>query len=64
MQKLHRKITKMDAIINELNYKAQNNSRLIYELRLASQLDIDYIFGKAVLGTDKCGGVGYSKHLS
>lgn len=47
-----------------MNVKAENNSRLLYELRKISEVDIDYLFGKAILGTDKCGGIGYSKKYS
>jgi hypothetical protein len=28
------------------------------------KVDVDYIFGKALLGTDKCGGIGYSINSS
>lgn len=47
-----------------MSVKAENNSRLLYELRKKCQIDIDYLFGKAVLGTEKCGGVGYSKNTN
>lgn len=57
-------MSKMNTLFMNLKEKADNNSRLLYELRLTNQIDLDYIFGKVVLGTDKCGGYGYSKHLS
>jgi hypothetical protein len=28
------------------------------------EIDVDYIFGKTLLGTDKCGGIGYSYNES
>lgn len=47
-----------------MSVKAENNSRLLYELRKKCQIDIDYIFGKTVLETEKCGGLGYSKNTN
>ena len=29
-----------------------------------SDIDIDYLFGVTILGTDKCGGLGYGKSNS
>ena len=54
----------MDKIIIESAVKADNNSKLLYALRMATNLDIDHIFGRVVLGTDKCGGQGYSKDIT
>jgi len=42
-----------------MNYKAENNNKLLYEIRKFSQIDVDYVFGKTVLGTELCGGFGY-----
>lgn len=28
---------------------------------MITQIDIDYIFGKKILGSEKCGGRGYPK---
>ncbi len=60
-EKINKKLNK---IIEEMSVKAENNSRLLYELRKKCQIDIDYLFGKAVLGTEKCGGLGYSKNTN
>lgn len=42
-----------------MTQKADNNSKLMYELRMVTNMDVDYLFGRAVLGTELCGGQGY-----
>ena len=41
--------------------RLENNSSLLYNIRMHSDIDVDYLFGVTVLGTDKCGGLGYGK---
>lgn len=64
VEKLQKKVRKMDELIIESAQKADNNSKLLYALRMCTNLDIDNIFGRVVLGTDRCGGQGYSKDIT
>lgn len=63
LEKMQRVQDRMGSKIRELTSRLDNNTQLIYWLRKESQMDIDYIFGQVVLGTDRCGGHGYSKNV-
>jgi hypothetical protein len=41
----------MNDFIQQMTERAENNTKLIYEIRKLYAIDVDYIFGATILGT-------------
>ena len=57
--KLEKQNEKLFVNLKSAYQKLEANSKIMYEIRKKNVTDIEYLFGKQILGVEECGGFGY-----